>query len=265
MYAEPLCADTIRAQFSPAIACLPLTFDTVASTPSTNTYVAQRIKTGTSAAYVCAAEQQTAGRGRHGRRWVSPPRANLYFSLGWAWPAGPRHLAGLSLAVGVALVESLQTLGISGVGLKWPNDLLYQQKKLGGILLELAHDSAGCCYVIVGVGVNIALSAVGDDMIDQPWTSLQQISTLTIARNVLLGELLDRLIAVLQHFECNGFAPYQPRWQQLDVYSGQKITVRDGEHLVVGYHRGVDSRGALRLATAEGERCVFSGDVALTP
>jgi BirA family biotin operon repressor/biotin-[acetyl-CoA-carboxylase] ligase len=213
--------------------------------------------------YVCVAEQQTAGRGRRGRHWVSPYGCNVYMSVVWEFAGGAAALEGLSLAVGVAVVDALAKVGVDGLQLKWPNDVLYNGKKLGGILLEMTGDAAGICQVVVGVGLNIAMSESTQNKIDQPWVGLSAIMQLPVSRNVTLALLLNELIPLLNGFEVDGFGRYRSRWQQLDAFSGKEVMVKLGADDVQGLSRGVDVSGALLVETVDGVRSFNGGEVSL--
>lgn len=218
--------------------------------------------------YVCLAEQQTAGRGRRGRTWVSPFGKNIYLSVGWSFDGGAAELGGLSLAVGVALADMLHSLGLSDIQLKWPNDVLWRGRKLAGILLEMTGDPAGVCHVVVGVGINIAMSSVAAESIDQPWVDLQSIvATQTQVgawgRNELVARFLAGLLPLLANYKVDRFACYRSRWEALNAYAGQQVEVRMATSVVAGVLLGVNESGALRLCTAEGERLFHGGEVSL--
>jgi BirA family biotin operon repressor/biotin-[acetyl-CoA-carboxylase] ligase len=147
--------------------------DVFQSIDSTNTYARELAEKESASGAVILAEQQTAGRGRRGKTWVSPFAANIYLSVVWDFEQGAQSLEGLSLAVGVAVKRALTAHGVAGVKLKWPNDIYVEQKKLGGILLEMIGDPAGHCTVVVGVGLNIAMPTQQGSAIEQDWTILQ--------------------------------------------------------------------------------------------
>ena len=207
------------------------------------------------------AERQTAGRGRAGRPWLSVPGATLTFSLAWHFKGGLHTMAGLPLAVGVALAETLGSLGVP-VQLKWPNDVLRDGKKLAGILVEAQQGADGGYWAVIGVGLNLimpdALEAqIGRDVAGAPW--LAQMD-----RNQLMATLLSRLAAVLAEFDDTGFAPFCERWNALHAWQGQDVTIMDGgQVLQQGRAAGVDHNGRLLLDTALGRAEVLSGDVSL--
>lgn len=235
------------------------TLDIFEVVASTNAEALTRI--GAENGYVCTAEQQTAGKGRRGRTWVSPYAENLYLSVLWEFAGGAAALEGLSLAVGVAVVDALAVQGVSGVRLKWPNDVLYKGQKLAGILLEMVGDAAGPCQVVVGVGLNVRMRA--SVVIDQPWIALNSIDSAAVDRNRILALLLNQLMPLLANFENTGFVAYQDRWQQLDAYVGQNIVMTQGSGLVFGKAAGVDASGALVIETQAGRQVFTGGEVSL--
>jgi len=231
---------------------------------STNAAVLRRAAAGAGAGLVCSAERQTAGRGRRGRHWVSPFASNLYVSVLWRYEEGARALEGLSLAVGVAAARALAVAGLSGIRLKWPNDILHGGAKLGGILLEMTGDAAGVCEVAVGIGLNVAMPAAAARAIDQRWTDVAQASdAVPPGRNELLAALLNELLPLLDGYGSSGLAPWSEPWRSLDALSGAAVVLDTGSHRLAGTARGVDDRGALRLETAAGVQSVFAGEVSL--
>ena len=234
------------------------------SVDSTNAEVLRWAEQGANAGAVCTAEQQTAGRGRRGRQWVSPFASNLYVSVLWDFNEGAAALEGLSLAVGVAVARALRACGVPPVQLKWPNDVLFNGEKLGGILLEMRGDAAGQCRVVIGVGLNVAMPALAANAIDQAWTDIKTISNGAVpGRNRLLGALLNELLPLLADFEKQGFSHWRDAWQALDAYAGAPIVLTTGVGRVAGIARGVDQRGALQLETATGMQWVYGGEISL--
>ncbi|WP_027857460.1 bifunctional biotin--[acetyl-CoA-carboxylase] ligase/biotin operon repressor BirA [Marinobacterium jannaschii] len=204
------------------------------------------------------AEQQTAGRGRRGRQWVSPFGRNLYFSLVWRFEHGAAALEGLSLVVGLALKKALAASGIEGVGLKWPNDLLFGNAKLAGILLEMTGDASGECQVIIGIGLNVAMQPEQAEAIDQPWTDLQSIKGGTVSRNELLAAVLNELVPMLDRFKQFGFEPFAEEWMAANAFQSLPVELQLGDQLIQGVCRGVNGSGAL-LLEREGETKAYHG------
>lgn len=218
-------------------------------------------------ASLCLAEYQTAGRGRRGRAWQSPFGANLYLSLAWRFAEMPPQLSSLGLAVGVGLVESLRALGHEGIGLKWPNDLLWQGRKLAGILIEHRGEGGGPARVVVGVGVNVAMSAAQANGIDQPWVSLAEVMRVQSSdlpdRNLLCARLVSALVEVLDEFSVGGFGGFARRWAACDVMQGQTVGLEQGGRIIQGIARGIDHEGALMLEIEGRLQRYLSGDVSL--
>ncbi len=233
---------------------------------STNAEALRRAEAGAASGLVVTAEQQSAGRGRRGRQWVSPYARNLYVSLLWRFEQGAAALEGLSLAVGVALARALSKSAGLEPALKWPNDILVDGAKLGGILIEMAGDAAGSCQVVIGVGVNVAMPAAAAADIDQAWTDVQShCSGPPPSRCHLLAALLDELLPLVAGFEHGGFEPLRDAWRALDAYADTEVVLDTGARQVAGIARGVDSRGALLLETTTGIAPVFGGEISLRP
>jgi BirA family biotin operon repressor/biotin-[acetyl-CoA-carboxylase] ligase len=231
---------------------------------STNALAMQQAERGDAGGLVCTAEQQTAGRGRRGRQWVSPFASNLYLSLVWEFNQGAAALEGLSLAVGVAVARALAAGAGPSVQLKWPNDVLHDGAKLGGILLEMTGDAAGICQVVVGVGLNVSMSQASASAIDQAWTDIETITQGEHpGRNVLLAALLNELLPLVASFEARGFSHWHQKWQALDAFDGASVVLNTGGQPVAGIARGVDERGALQLETTTGTQSIYGGEISL--
>lgn len=210
------------------------------------------------------AERQTAGQGRRGRRWVSPLAAHLCLSLSRRFDRGVAALSGLSLAVGVAVAEVLRGEGFSQVGVKWPNDLLVDDRKLGGILIQLRGDAHGPCEAVIGLGLNVAMPEALAAQIDQPWCDLVSlVPRQTVSRNLLAAKVIAGLMAAMEEFDRDGLASFLLRWQALDALAGRSIRVSDASHEYEGIALGICSDGALRVQLASGERHFHSGDVSV--
>lgn len=232
------------------------------STPSTNQLLMQTQADESIHGRVVLAEVQTAGRGRLGRQWQSPFAQQLAMSIGWQFDGGVAALEGLSLVVGIAVMDALQALGVADAGLKWPNDVLLQGKKLAGVLLELSGDATGPCQVVIGIGVNVHLQAC--EAIDQPWTSIAA-SGYQVERNNLAAQLLLALARRLGQFSEHGFAPLQAHWQRHHVYQNQQVNILGLRKPQSGICLGVDNKGAL-LLDIDGEVQAFNGgEVSLRP
>jgi BirA family biotin operon repressor/biotin-[acetyl-CoA-carboxylase] ligase len=231
--------------------------DVLAACDSTNARLLARAEAGAPSGTVIAAARQTAGRGRMGREWYADESASLTFSLLWRLPpAAP--LGGLSLAVGVAVAEALRDLGEDRVALKWPNDILRDGGKLGGILIELVSGAPHAA--VIGIGLNLRLPPGLPDPVRQSAAALDSEAD----RNRLLARLLSSLHAVLSDFADNGFTGIRQRWLALNAHAGAPVRVVSAfVPPVEGRCLGVDGDGALLLETATGVRRIVSGDVSL--
>lgn len=233
------------------------------SIDSTNRFLARRIneKASEPTVAVCVAESQSAGQGRRGRQWQSPFGRNIYFSMTWPFSGGAASLSGLSLAVGVALVDALRCFDVSNVKLKWPNDILVDNKKLAGVLIEIAGDAMGECHAIIGVGLNVAMPQCEMKSVDQPWTDL--VTSLGLAadvdRNMLVSSLISSLVSMLRKFEQAGFKPFQSQWLSLNAHANASIQLISGNNVVEGVMCGITSDGGVRLRSADGHEQVFVG------
>lgn len=231
---------------------------------STNTWLIERVRSAGINGVVCLAEQQTAGRGRRGRQWHSPFGRNIYMSVGWEFSQGAAALEGLSLAVGVAMARALSSAGVSGLALKWPNDLLCHGKKLAGVLLEMSGDASGSCSVVVGIGLNVDMKSEQGDNIDQPWVDVASAVGSGVSRNLLLATILDELLPLLASYQDQGFSRYQQEWNSLDALSGQLVELHGPvTSSLDGIAQGVDDTGALRIKTSAGIRLIKGGEVSL--
>lgn len=212
---------------------------------------------------VLIAGQQTAGRGRLGRQWLSPPGANLYLSLSWRVDGEPATLEGLSLAVGCAVAESLASnLGVS-VQLKWPNDLFLGNAKCGGVLIELATDPAGDWWVVIGLGLNVAMPAENAAGIATPWTDLASHASELPAHPQVAGLVITALANLLLEWPDRGFAAWQHRWMARDLLRGERIQIQRPTQSLLGRAAGIDVHGALCLETADGTVKVQAGDATI--
>lgn len=215
---------------------------------------------------VCLAEVQQRGRGRRGTAWVTTPYENLMLSMAWRFAAGPSLMSGLSLAAGVAVARALEAYGIAGAGIKWPNDILWQERKLAGLLADVHGEASGPCTVVLGVGINCRIAPADAARIDQPWIDLQSITGRTVERNRLAVLLVRELHGMFTAFAAAGLAPFRADWEQRHLYARRPVRLaRDGA-LFEGTVEGIDDSGALRVRGAGGEtRAFYSGEMSLRP
>jgi BirA family biotin operon repressor/biotin-[acetyl-CoA-carboxylase] ligase len=245
----------------------PIHLEIVDQLDSTSTELLRRAQRRDVHGVALAAEWQPAGRGRRGRTWTAIAGGSLTFSLGWRFEQGAGFLAGLSLAVGVAVVRALEQEGLSGIALKWPNDLIHRHLKLGGILIELNGDALGPSTAVIGVGINIRLPEAARKDIAAPVTDLVTVAGRRgprIDRNRLLARLITELAAVLEQYAKEGFAPFAAEWQHRHAYQGKpvRLLLPDGA-AVTGKVAGVDASGALVLADGPRRARFLAGEITL--
>ncbi|CDG85252.1 biotin--[acetyl-CoA-carboxylase] ligase [Janthinobacterium agaricidamnosum] len=259
-FQQTLSAAAIHARCAASAAQVAI--EVVAETGSTNADLLQRAAAhGLDGPTLRIAGQQTAGRGRAGRPWLSEPGATLMFSLAWHFKGPLQQLAGLPLVVGVALAESMEALSVP-VRLKWPNDLMKDGSKLAGILVETQAAPDQGIWAVIGVGINLVMpdaleQRIGRSVSAVPWLAQME-------RNDLMAALLNRLAALLAEFDDTGFAAFGERWNRLHAYQGKAVKILDGGQLLQqGVALGVDHGGRLLLQGEHGVTAVMSGDVSL--
>ncbi len=231
---------------------------------STNRYLRTAVEGDMACGFACLAERQTGGRGRRGRIWISPFAANLYMSVYWRFSGGATGLAGLSLAIGVAVARVLVALGIEDMGLKWPNDLVWRQRKLGGILIELAGEASGPCDVVVGVGINVDMPAASGALVEQPWTDLREVlGPECPRRNQLAAMVLGSLLTGLAEYERCGLEAFIPEWRVRDVAAGCDVELHLPQRRIAGTALGIDETGALLVRSGDDTLRFASGEVSL--
>jgi BirA family biotin operon repressor/biotin-[acetyl-CoA-carboxylase] ligase len=234
--------------------------EVVAETGSTNADLLARAPLLT-APVLLVALNQTAGRGRAGRSWLSSRGGSLTFSLAWHFEGGPQRLAGLPLALGVALAETLGRLGVQ-VQLKWPNDLLKDGNKLAGILIETQAAPAGGTWTVIGVGLNLVMPDELEERIGRAVAAVPWLAQMD--RDQLMAAVLDGLAAALREFAASGFGPFAARWNLRHAYQGDTVRIIDrGAVLHEGVAAGVDDAGRLLLDTDGGRITIVAGDVSL--
>jgi BirA family biotin operon repressor/biotin-[acetyl-CoA-carboxylase] ligase len=226
---------------------------------STNSVLLSESSPGT---ILLAAEEQTAGRGRHGRGWDSAPGVDLTFSLSRRVHRPARELASLSLVAGVAAARALRSLGAAAVAVKWPNDLVVGRAKLGGILVE-TRAAAGATHAVIGVGINCLRRPGLERRLRRPVAALEQF--IAPSRNAVIAAIARSLTEALERFDAEGFAAARPQWEAMDAHAGQRLRVKlaDGRS-ISGVGAGLAADGALRLLTRRGEQAVHSGRIVAT-
>ncbi|MDD5412732.1 MAG: bifunctional biotin--[acetyl-CoA-carboxylase] ligase/biotin operon repressor BirA [Methylobacter sp.] len=233
---------------------------------STNNYLVERSHNNAPSGSICFSEYQTAGKGRRGRQWVSPYGSNIYLSILWHFQQGPAAISGLSLAIGVAVIRALKQHHVNDIGLKWPNDIYSQGKKLGGILVEVSGETDGPCSAIIGLGLNLYLPETEAETITQAWTDLSKITGENkLSRNKLAGTLLNHLLPVIAEYEGVGIKAYLDEWRDYDCLKGEAATLFIAQQQFEGIVQGIDDNGMLLIKRVDGNVQTFaSGEVSFS-
>jgi len=262
-------AGVIRESLGEAAATRLSGFDTFPEIESTNTYLMQRTGPPPGQLHVAATTNQTMGRGRHGRTWQSPPGSGLCLSIAYTFGVQPANLSALTLAIGIGVIDALEDSGAGGVQLKWPNDLIVDGGKLGGILTESQSLTSGAVTVVTGVGLNVNLGDMSDFELEMG--SVRRVADLTriTARppkyEDLAAVLIDKLCATFVEFEVDGFEPYAQRWVERDWLFGRDLVIDMQQRQVTGTGAGIGDDGALLVDTGKGRiQRITSGTVVLS-
>jgi BirA family biotin operon repressor/biotin-[acetyl-CoA-carboxylase] ligase len=261
---EPLDAAVIRAALGDDARRRIRHIEAVWSIESTNAALLARADLPFGLADVLAAEYQSAGRGRLGRTWRAPLGGAICLSIGWRFPQLPPDLGALELAVGVCALRALRAH--PGLALKWPNDLTVDDRKLGGILIEMRAESAGPAYVVAGIGINVALGAKLAEQITATGTRPADLASLGAAperRNAIIAALVSEVVDGLARFQLEGLRPFAAEWRAADALCGRPVKVLAVGNVSHGIARGIDASGALLVETPQGVQKLFSGDVSV--
>ena len=265
---EPLRAARIREHLSREARARVSRLETAWTIDSTNSVLLSRANPRPGASEVLLAEVQTAGRGRRGRSWLAPPGGAICLSFSWTFREVPPELGALGLVIGVCLLRALRSLGLKDAGLKWPNDLLVQGRKLGGVLIELRAEASGPACVVIGVGLNVAL---GPQVLKQIAATGIEATDLNAAglgdtgRNRIVAAVVSECLAGLAVFERDSLKPFLEQWRRADALAGKPVNVSGAQGTAKGFARGVDLHGALLLETPQGVQRFISGDVSVRP
>jgi BirA family biotin operon repressor/biotin-[acetyl-CoA-carboxylase] ligase len=233
---------------------------------STNRYLLERSAgAGDIDGLACLAESQPQGRGRRGRGWIATPYSNLMLSMSWRFASGAATLAGLSLAAGVAVVRALTRYGVDGIALKWPNDILWRERKLAGLLVDVHGEATGPCTVVLGVGINCRIAASDGARIDQPWADLVTANDgAVVDRNKLAAYVIEAFHRMFVEFARHGLDAFREEWERHHAHAGRTVRIMQDRLVFEGIAEGVDDHGALRVRAASGERQLFhSGEVSV--
>ncbi len=239
---------------------------TLWSTGSTNADLLERSSLPPGRFDFLTAEYQSAGRGRRARTWFAPPGGAICLSVNWSFQSLPATVSALSLAIGVCALRALKKVGVVGAELKWPNDLVAREAKLGGILAELRAEAAGPAFVVIGIGLNVALGASMIEQVKATGTEATDLAALGVVscdRNALVAELISEIIAGLVQFEQEGFSAFAQEWRAADALSGKVVRISQDAGSVSGHARGIDLDGALCVQTRDGLQRFVTGDVSV--
>jgi BirA family biotin operon repressor/biotin-[acetyl-CoA-carboxylase] ligase len=264
--ASPLRADAVRLALAPAVSALLRDGECAGSIASTNAVLLARDPPPPGRFDFLTAEHQSAGRGRRGRTWLAPPGGAICLSWLWSFEAMARQMGALSLVVGVAALRALHQHQVPGVGLKWPNDLVTSQGKLGGILIEMRSEAAGPVHVVVGIGINMALGQDLRDLVRANGHIANDISSLTTAppsRSELVATLLNHGISAMQEFALHGFTPFIGEYLAADTLRDCPVDLSGTAGPTQGMARGVDEDGALRVEHGGAIHRIMAGEVSV--
>jgi len=258
--------EALRAALEPAVAARLAKLEVFTELDSTNRRLLAA-PPSVGSLDVCIAEYQNAGRGRRGRRWQAPLGSGIALSVGWQFAGVPAEPSALTLAVGVAVRRVLDRVAGITIALKWPNDLVFDERKLGGILLEIQAEAHGGAHVVVGVGLNVALpAALLPSLCDWPRGAVDLTTALGRApppRAVLAAGLVNEIAALLADYPAQGFAAYRTEWRSADFLRGRVVRLDEGTGRLFGTALGIDADGALLVETDGGKRRVVAGDVSV--
>lgn len=232
---------------------------------STNSWLLKEAAPATGCFRVVIAENQTEGRGRLGRRWISPPLSGLCMSVSYTFAETPSHLPSVTLAVGAGVAAALRTIGVDDIALKWPNDLIAHDGKLGGILTEVRPEIGHGRTMVIGLGLNVDLPEAMRTAPQERWGSriadLKGCVESLPSRSALAAGILQCVIATITRFERDGFAAFHAAWQDCDWLRGKAVSIQQADEDVQGVASGIDDDGALLVQTADGTRRIITGSV----
>jgi BirA family biotin operon repressor/biotin-[acetyl-CoA-carboxylase] ligase len=258
-------AIAIRECLTPDVAVRMEHLDVFAEVGSTNSYLLQQEAPDPGWFRVAIADHQTGGRGRQGREWLSAPGSSLCLSLAYTFAGSPENLPGLTIALGVAALHTLRATGIDDVSLKWPNDLVAHNSKLGGILAETLSRGETNSTIIAGIGINFDLPAqlIRDNASDWAQRAID-ISVLTRnppTRETLSAELIGQIVDAFVLFEEQGLDAFVDFWRRNDWLRGRTVTVEESGGRVHGTACGIDDNGALLVREGSNITRVTSGSI----
>ena len=212
---------------------------------------------------IALAEMQTGGKGRRGRHWISPFARNIYCTIGMARPVEPHNLGLISIVTGIGLCKALSHSGIDDVMLKWPNDIYYQNRKLGGVLIESRPMPAGDYYFAIGIGINVLMEVEDLQEIPQAATSVKLICGDLISRNLLVAQVIRQVVPMIYDFDESLIPRLIGEFNEFDAFRNQRICVTTSSASIYGVNRGINSSGQLELETEQGREWFSAADISL--
>ena len=231
---------------------------------STNSELMRRIqaKTALESGTIIVAEMQQAGRGRRGRVWQSPFGANLYYSYFWRLDDGLQAAMGVSIAVGLAVYDTIKALYDIDLELKWPNDIYLNKQKLAGVLVELDGQPQGPCQLVLGIGINLQMPENFSQNIDQAWTDLSQ-HTQKLDKNELVSSLTYHLEHRLEQYRKSGLQTMHQQWNSLNAFAGECVELNTGHRSWRGICEGIDPQGGIRIRQDGDVKSYYGGEISL--
>lgn len=260
-------AATIHESLSPGVRSRLDQIEVFTEIDSTNSHLMREAVPTPGRLRIALADHQTAGRGRQERAWVSAPGSSLCLSLAYTFVSRPEILSGVTLALGVAAANGLREIGVTGVHLKWPNDIVARDGKLGGMLAETQVRGDNRVTVVAGVGINVDLPVGLIQEHASRWAhravDLRSLLTEPITRDMLAAVLIDSIVDALVTYEARGFAAFEDAWRRYDWLRGRRITVEQERGRISGVAAGVDREGALLVEHAGKAQRVLTGSILL--
>jgi len=232
---------------------------------STNSYLMRRLPNQNVPGQVCIAEYQSAGRGRRGRKWISPFGSHIYMSMYWYLEQGMSAAMGLSVVAALAVSDAIKALYQVDVELKWPNDIYFNGVKLAGILIDLEGQAMEPCHCVIGIGLNINMPEKSAELVDQPWIDLSNAIGIKIDRNMLAAHIISALVKRLKVHGETGINTMVSQWHAQDFYFNKPVALVTGDRVTRGISRGINSQGALMLEVNGQVGPVYGGEVSLRP
>lgn len=261
---ELLDSGLIRQSVAAAARSEITTLEVSLKTESTNRYLMNKLPHENIHGNVVLAEYQSAGRGsKDDRRWVSPLGGGVYLSIGWHFDAYPNSFTALSLSAGVAVARAMHKSGITGLSLKWPNDIVAGGGKLGGILIESRGITKGHCDIVIGIGVNVRLPAQAHEIIGQPYTDLSRLTASPPSRNKLVSAIISETVLMLTEFNRHGFSRFIEEWRRLDCFAGKEASLVFSDRTLNGRVLGIENNGMLSMSINGRKRQFAGGELSL--